>query len=112
MQSERMFFIWTLPHTSGPVDPLSPPPTRPPPNLQCHHVYLFSAFEKEEEKSESHSSSTDTRYCNTALPELQFFPRVTVFFFLSNCSIRCCGTAVTKHVLLCVIIARGARNAS
>lgn len=34
MQLERMFFIWTLPHTSAPVDP-GPSGVSP----QCHPVY-------------------------------------------------------------------------
>lgn len=75
MQSERMFFIWTLPYTSGPVDPVVRPP--------IYNVILsnyFSLLKKKKKKSESHSTSTDNQHCNTASPETQFFPRVTVFF--------------------------------
>lgn len=35
MQLERMFLIWTLPHTSVPVDPLV---FIPPVSVQCHPV--------------------------------------------------------------------------
>lgn len=68
MQLERMFFIWTLPHTSAPVDP-GPSGVSP----QCHPVYshdLLFFFLSLKQITESHSMKADKQYCNIALPEL------------------------------------------
>lgn len=51
MQSERMFFIWTLPHTSGPVDLLSPSPPSPLiHNVIVSNYFLTFGTKEEEEK--------------------------------------------------------------
>lgn len=81
------------------------PPSTPP----IYNVILFFTVGKEEKTSESDSTSTDNQHCNTVLPELKFFPRVTVFFllyFLSNCSIGCCCIAVINSSMFAFLLHR------
>lgn len=66
MQLERMFFIWTLPHTSVPLDPLVfiPPESVHNVILSNHHMIFFFI------KVNHRITFLDKHYCNTALPEL------------------------------------------
>lgn len=78
MQLERMFFIWTLPHTSVPVDPLV---LIPPVGPQCQAVLIitrsvfFFLINYRITFLEKLTNTIATLHCQN----LQVFPRVTIF---------------------------------
>lgn len=80
MQSEHMFFIWILPHTSLPVDTISLCPLS-----QC----AVSSHEAIRQQSVSFRNKDHIHYiprranekdCNTELPEDASHPNMTAFF--------------------------------